>query len=74
MAEYLDCEIWRDRSGAIGTTMELLQVGVKLRWCPLSAWSQDPEGMAFAADLAEIQRAIGGAADGTFPLRPAAVD
>ena len=75
MAEYLDYEIWRDRPGASGTTIELLQISVKLRRCPLSAWTQDPEAMAFAADLAEIQRAIGGAApDRTFPLCLAAVD
>ena len=58
MADYLDCEIWRVGIAAIGTANELLLVSVKLRRCPLSAWAQDPEGMAFAADLAEIQQAI----------------
>jgi hypothetical protein len=49
--------------------MELLEVSVKLRRCPLSAWSQDSEAMAFAADLAETQRAFRGAEpDGTPPF------
>jgi hypothetical protein len=66
VAEYLDCEIWRARPQAIGTTIKLLRVGVKLGGCPLSAWSEDPEGIAFAADLAEIQRVIGEARNVTL--------
>jgi hypothetical protein len=68
-AVYVDIEIWRVRPHPFrAVSIEFLLVtAVKRDRCPLAPWADDPEGMMFAADLADIVRVIREAKEESTP-------